>query len=253
MPVPAWMLAAGSQAANVGLQEGSNLLNFRRNKKFWQQRFDQASYPNQVKLMKKAGLNPALMYKGAGGAPSIGGAPEAQAGDYSNVNLAETSKQLQDQEAGIILKRKMAITEGAKGDKTKAEAEYSQNLANTSKQLLDYNLQKAKADAISAQATAHVKDKTKHDEVNIKTAQLLHAQKLAQKTGSEADLAKAKDLYQDWLNYMAINSGLTPGGLHSDFMIWFDNLSQGMGIGKSYGKQLQDQAIKGLLNEKFKD
>lgn len=244
-PITMTMLQAG---ANVGLQEGSNLLSFRRNKKFWQQRFDQASYPNQVKLMKQAGLNPALMYKGAGSAPSIGGAPEHQSGDYANVNLAETSKQLQDQEADIILKRKMAITEAAKGDKTRADAEYSQNLANTSKQLLDFQLKKAEAEAVTAQAMAHVKDKTKEKEVELKTQQLLNAKNLAKKTGSEADLAKAKDLYQDWLNYMAINSGLTPGGLHSDFMIWFDNITGGAGKGKDMQKELQDKALKGMMD-----
>jgi hypothetical protein len=202
-----------AQMANVGLQEGSNLISFRRNKKFWQERFDQASYPNQVKLMKQAGLNPALMYKGAGGMPSIGGAPEHQGGNYANMNLAETSAQIQNLEAENALLRKKAITEGFRSKLTALEGEAKKNFVETSKQLYTAEMKLAEQRTLAAEIDNYVKDKSKQNMILMEAQKLKNLKAQYDLTGSQKDLAEARAALTNFEKEFMSATGLKPGGL----------------------------------------
>lgn len=202
-----------AQMANVGLQEGSNLISFRRNKKFWQERFDQASYPNQVKLMKQAGLNPALMYKGAGGMPSIGGAPEHQGGNYANMNLAETSAQVQNLEAENALLRKKAITEGFRSKLTALEGEAKKNFVETSKQLYTAEMKLAEQRTLAAEIDNYVKDQSKQNLILMEAQKLKNLKAQYDLTGSQKDLAEARAALTKFEKDFMSATGLKPGGL----------------------------------------
>ena len=184
-PIPAYL----GQAA---LQEGSNLISFNRQKKFWQDRYDQASYPNQVSLMKKAGLNPALMYKGGGGAPSIGGAPEHKSADYQTSNLAQTSAQVQKYETEMALLRKRTITEGFKSKLTALEGEAKKNFVETSKQLYTAEMNLAEQRTLSAEIDNYVKDQSKNDLIQQEAQKLKNLKAVYDLTGSQKDLANAR-------------------------------------------------------------
>jgi len=210
MPGPAAIPMFVAQAA---LQEGSNLISFNRNKKFWQERYDQASYPNQVNLMKKAGLNPALMYKGGGGAPSIGGAPEHKQADYQTQNLAETSAQVQKYETEMGLLRKQTITEGFKGKLSALEGEAKRNFVETSKQLYNAEMQLAEQRTIGAEIDNYVKDESKRDLIKQEAQKLQNLKATYDLTGSQKDLAIARAALTKFEHEFMNATGLKPGGI----------------------------------------
>ena len=101
---------------NAGLNEASSYLSFKRNQKEFDRRFEKQSYPNQVEEMRKAGLNPALMYsKGAMTAPN----PSGKIAEPVDHNFAETSAELSQMNYQNMLLKQQAINEGFKGELTK--------------------------------------------------------------------------------------------------------------------------------------
>lgn len=141
MPVPAWIAAAKVAATKIGSSKiamqagrfaqtyGPNLaagaLNrraeeraFQQNRAFWRERFDATNEYNtpleQMKRMKEAGLNPALMYGGSGSSgiaqADMGSADGRKAEQYDiNPQFALLSAQVKDIQAQTALRKQEAL------------------------------------------------------------------------------------------------------------------------------------------------
>ena len=106
--------AAGTAASTLGITGMNQLLQdraFRKEKQWWKEQFDYAAKYDtpaaQMKRMKEAGLNPALMYGGQGavaGAPTpSGGNMNAAQGELSSLSLM--SAEAQNLKADLGIKR----------------------------------------------------------------------------------------------------------------------------------------------------
>jgi hypothetical protein len=113
------------------------------------------NYPEQVNQMKKAGLNPALMYKGAGPGGTTGsvGAGSAAMGS-AGLGMAAKAPQFQLYGAQANLLKEQAREAGARADKT-AGADTVETESRT---------------ALNEQQTAALANKMKLDDAQIKLA-----------------------------------------------------------------------------------
>lgn len=213
MPIPALALAAGisgvssigsSLIQNSGSRRSQNRAN-RHNINFWKMQNEYNDPSAQMARLRKAGLNPNLVYGGspsqtAGNAGAIApskAAPfnfdnplsslnsfvDAQKSEAqtNNVNANTT---VQEQEA--ILRAYRTATEASRGTKSKVEAELAQELKDTSLQAAKENLRQMEAKTIQVELDNQFKDKAMKDrlkdifyrahnaEANLKGTQLLN-------------------------------------------------------------------------------
>lgn len=198
--------AAGTAATTLGITGMNQLLQdraFRKEKQWWKEQFDYAAKYDtpaaQMKRMKEAGLNPALMYGGQGsvaGAPSpSGGSMQAAQGELSNLSMM--SAEVQNLKAELGMKRaqeayitQQSLTEMQRGRLTGAQADVAEGLTDTNQDLAKYQLQLRKEQLISQQIDNYVKDQTKNQQVQMVTMEL--SAKLAQIENLDQDLKNKK-------------------------------------------------------------
>lgn len=180
--------AAGTAATTLGITGMNQLLQdraFRKEKQWWKEQFDYAAKYDtpaaQMKRMKEAGLNPALMYGGQGsvaGAPSpSGGSMGAAEGQLSSLSLM--SAEAQNLKADLGIKRaqegyltQQGLTEMQRGRLTGAQADVAEGLVNTNMDLQKMQLQLRKEQLIGQQIDNYVKDQTKNQQVQMVTMEL---------------------------------------------------------------------------------
>ena len=211
---------------DIGVNEASNYLQFRRNKKEWDRRFDKQSYPNQVAEMEKAGLNKALMYqKGAMSAPN----PSSDVAGHS-YDLAKTSVQAELVNEQKQLLRKQAITEIAKADKTREDAKISAELARTSKQLQMYKLEQERQKIISQEIDNQIKDKTKRAEIDKSFKTLLKLEADYNLTNDQRLKVQLESAHQDYMTRFFKATGTSPTSILAPFShgVWNVGFNRGI-------------------------
>lgn len=180
--------ALGTAATTLGVAGLNQALadrSFRKEKEWWKEQFDySAKYDTpkaQMKRLKEAGLNPALMYGGPG---SVQGAPSPQMGNLESANaelgsLALMSGEVQNLKAELGIKRaqegyiqQQALTEAQKGRLTSAQASVAQELIGTNIDLSRSQLQLRQQEIISAQIDNYIKNETLNEKVQMATAEL---------------------------------------------------------------------------------
>lgn len=205
MPVPAWIAAAkvaatkiaGSKAAmqagkfvqTFGPNLAIGALNrraeeraFKQNREFWRERFDATNEYNtplaQMQRMKEAGLNPALMYGGSGGAgaaPADMGSTDGKRAETYDINpqFALMSAQAKNIEADTELKKQNSLLalERAAHEVQKSGLTRQQKLQATERtkrigSLLDTEVQIKSAEAITKQVEAAFADEKTRAQVN---------------------------------------------------------------------------------------
>lgn len=188
MPIPPLALAAGisgvssagsSLIQNSGSRRSQNRAN-RHNINFWKMQNEYNHPSAQMERLRKAGLNPNLVYGGspsqtAGNAGAISpskAAPfnfdnplstinsfvDAQKSEAQTDNV-KANTTVQEQEA--ILRAYRTATEAARGSKTKVDAELAQELKDTSLQAAKENLRQMEAKTIQVQLDNEIKDASK--------------------------------------------------------------------------------------------
>jgi hypothetical protein len=198
--------AAGTAATTLGITGMNQLLQdraFRKEKQWWKEQFDYAAKYDtpaaQMKRMKEAGLNPALMYGGQGsvaGAPSpSGGSMGAAQGELSSLSLMSAEAQNLKAELGIKRAQEgyltqQSLTEMQRGRLTGSQADVAEGLVQTNMDLQKYQLQLRKEQLISQQIDNYVKDQTKNQQVQMATMDL--TMKLSQIENLDQDLKNKK-------------------------------------------------------------
>lgn len=225
--------AAGVFATQAGITGMNQLLAdraFRKEKQWWKEQFDySAKYDSpaeQIKRMKEAGLNPALMYGGSGsieGAPSPGGGgPEVAQMEMGP--LALVSAQVEDIKQAAALKQAQKAVELSKGKLTSAQAQVAEGLVQTNMDLAKSQLDLKKEELVGKKIDNYIKNESKAVAVKNIVYSLMNAQ--ATLKGQQL-----KNVEQEKLNEL-LKMGITPGGAVGDILTFLGNL--GINIYKQF-------------------
>lgn len=212
----------------AGLQAGGNYLldraaenrAFKRQKEWWNTQFTKVNEYNhpvsQMKRLKAAGLNPAMMYGGQGG--QAAGTAQSPNSSTENINtpirglenLAAISAQTESLKADkavkmqqVLLDSQRAITERWKGKLTQYQAEVQKDLQNTTGDLYKFQLETAKQEMIQARLDTVFKAPEK--KLAIYNAIADYEQKMKQIQHLDADIKQkeANTAYQKIINDLA--------------------------------------------------
>ena len=225
--------AAGVFATQAGITGMNQLLAdraFRKEKQWWKEQFDySAKYDSpaeQMKRMKEAGLNPALMYGGSGsieGAPSpTGSGPEAAQIDMGP--LALVSAQVENIKKDTALKQAQQVLEINKGKLTSSQARVAEGLVQTNMDLAKSQLDLKKEELVGKKIDNYIKNESKAEAVKNIVYSLMNAQ--ATLKGQ-----KLKNVEQQKLNEL-LEIGITPGGVIGDVLTFLGNI--GLNIYKQF-------------------
>lgn len=191
--IPAWVAAAKVAASKAASVAGPMLLQgrlnrraeeraFKQNREFWQERFDKTNEYNtpleQMKRMKEAGLNPALMYGGSGGAGAapadMGSADGKKAETYDlNPQFALISAQAKNIQADTELKKQNALLalersahEVQKSGLTLQQKKQAEERTKRIGGMLDAELEIKANEAIIKQIEANFSDRRQRAQIN---------------------------------------------------------------------------------------
>ena len=158
-------LQVGGQLGAQGINAGNNYFSFRRNKKFYWERWNKQNKYNhpvqQMARLKEAGLNPALMYGKSGGTGNASpmSAPDHKPVQFGDPNFGLAFSQMELQKSQVELQKtqqvlnaqktateqkQTALTEAQAG-KTRAEKEEALVRASKAEDIINSSLEYQKA------------------------------------------------------------------------------------------------------------